>query len=150
VTNLSAVLLDPSRRPTVVTDLQTLVDQEVSDTGGVSGAVVKTGYATVKKIKPGIVQHAVDKMLPDVATALQPFYNDYRAQGGADFGSYLATRPAEAASALLAVTDNRAQSSSSDTMKKVYEKLRPQGQKNVEAALPRLGRLIDSHAAAGV
>ncbi|MBW0115816.1 DUF6918 family protein [Pseudonocardia abyssalis] len=148
--SLNDILLEPARRPTVVTDLQALVDQEVSDSGGVSGAVIKTGYATVKKVKPGIVSHAVDTLLPEVAVALQPFYDDYRASAGTDFGAYLSARPAQAATALLGVADSRAEQSSSDTLKKVYAKLRPQGQKNVEEALPRLGRLIDQHAGAGV
>lgn len=147
---LNTILLDPTRRPTVVTDLQTLVDAEVSDSGGVSGAVIKTGYATVKKVKPGIVTSAVDKMLPQFATALEPFYADYRASAGTDFGTYLAERPAEAANALLEVTDARAEKSNSDALKKVYGKLRPQGQRNVEEALPRLGRLIDQHAGAAL
>lgn len=147
---LNAILLDPARRPTVVTDLQTLVDQEVSDSGGVSGAVIKTGYATVKKVKPGIVTSAVDRMLPQFTAALEPFYADYRASAGGDFGAYLSARPAEAANALLGVTDARAERSSSDALRKVYGKLRPQGQRNVEEALPRLGRLIDQHASAAV
>lgn len=147
---LNHILLDPTRRPGVVTDLQTLVDAEVSDSGGVSGAVIKTGYATVKKVKPGIVTSAVDKMLPQFATALEPFYADYRATAGSDFGAYLAGRPSEAADALLGVTDARAEQSTSDALKKVYGKLRPQGRRNVEEALPRLGRLIDQHATAAV
>ncbi len=147
---LNAILLDPNRRPSVVTDLQTLVDAEVSDSGGVSGAVIKTGYATVKKVKPGIVTSAVNRMLPQFATALEAFYADYRASAGTDFGAYLSGRPAEAANALLGVTDARAEQSNSDALKKVYGKLRPQGQRNVEEALPRLGRLIDQHARAAV
>ncbi len=147
---LNTILLDPARRPTVIADLQTLVDQEVSDSGGVSGAVIKTGYAAAKKIKPGLVPSAVEKLLPDFATALQPFYADYRAQGGADFGAYLAARPDQAANALLSVTDSKAQESSSDGLRKAYSTMRPKGQKSVEQALPRLGRLIDRHASAAV
>ena len=144
---LSTILLDPARRPTVIADLQTLVDQEVSDSGGVSGALIKGGYATAKKIKPNLVPTAVEKLLPDFAHALEPFYADYRAQGGADFGSYLAGRPDQAANALLGVTDAKAQESSSDGLRKAYSTMRPKGQKSVEAALPRLGALIDRHAA---
>lgn len=145
---LNTILLDPARRPTVVADLQTLVDQEVSDSGGVSGAFIKTGYAAAKKIKPTLVPSAVEKLLPDFATALEPFYADYRARGGADFGSYLASRPSEAANALLGVTDAKAKETSSAGLRKAYDGLRPKGQKSVEEALPRLGRLIDKHAAA--
>lgn len=145
---LKEILLDSSRRPAVVSDFEGLVDAEVSDKGGVSGAVVKTGFAAVKKIKPGIIPAAVDTLLDDFAVALEPFYGDYRAQGGNDFGAYLAGRGDEAADALLSVTDARAEESSRDSIKKVYSKLRPNGKKNVEEALPRLGQLIDKHAAA--
>lgn len=144
---LKDILLDSSRRPAVVTDFETLVDAEVSDKGGVSGAVVKTGFAAVKKIKPGIIPSAVDTLLPDFVVALEPFYGDYRAKGGNDFGAYLSSRSDEASNALLSVTDSRAEKSSRDSIKKVYGKLRPNGKKNVEEALPRLGALVDKHAA---
>lgn len=143
---LSEILLDPARRPVVVTDLEELVDEEVSDSSGVSGAVVKTGYATVKKLKPGIVGSAVDRMLGEFSTALEPYYADYRSSADDDFGAYLAARPG-AADALLGVADARADRSESEGLKKVYAKLRPTGRKNVEHALPRLGRLIHKHAA---
>ncbi|GAA4550502.1 DUF6918 family protein [Amycolatopsis samaneae] len=144
---LKEILLDSSRRPAVVTDFETLVDSEVSDKGGVSGAVVKTGFAAVKKIKPGIVPSAVDSLLDEFADALEPFYGDFKAKGGNDFGTYLVGRSDEASDALLSVTDARAEQSSRDAIKKVYGKLRPNGKKNVEEALPRLGQLIDKHAA---
>ncbi|WP_037308737.1 DUF6918 family protein [Amycolatopsis orientalis] len=145
---LKEILLDSSRRPAVVSDFEGLVDAEVSDKGGVSGAVVKTGFAAVKKIKPGIIPSAVDALLDDFTVALEPFYGDYKAKGGNDFGAYLAGRGDEAADALLSVTDARAEKSSRDSIKKVYGKLRPNGKKNVEEALPRLGQLIDKHASA--
>ena len=144
---LKEILLDSSRRPTVVTDLETLVDAEVSDKGGVSGAVIKTGFAAVKKIKPGIIGSAVDSLLDEFTAKLEPFYADFKGQGGGDFGAYLSSRGDQAADALLAVTDARAEKSSRDSIKKVYGKLRPNGKKNVEEALPRLGQLIDKHAA---
>ncbi|HVV09135.1 DUF6918 family protein [Amycolatopsis sp.] len=144
---LKEILLDSSRRPAVVTDLNTLVDEEVADKGGVSGAVIKTGFAAVKKIKPGIIGSAVDSLLDDFTATLEPFYADFKAQGGGDFGAYLSGRGDQAADALLSVTDARAERSSRDSIKKVYSKLRPNGKKNVEEALPRLGQLINKHAA---
>lgn len=144
---LKEILLDSSRRPAVVSDLENLVDQEVSDKSGVSGAVIKTGFAAVKKIKPGIIGSAVDSLLDDFAATLEPFYADFKGKGGGDFGAYLSSRGSEAADALLSVTDARAEKSTRDSIKKVYNKLRPNGKKNVEEALPRLGQLIDKHAA---
>lgn len=144
---LKAILLDDTRRPAVVADLDVLVNAEVSDKSGVSGAVVKTGFAAVKKIKPGIVPSAVDSLLDDFALALEPFYGDYKAKGENDFGAYLTGRSDEASDALLTVTDARAEKSSRDSIKGMYSKLRGSAKKNVEEALPRLGQLVDKHAA---
>jgi hypothetical protein len=143
---LKEILLDSSRRPTVVADLQTLIDEEVAAKSGVSGTVIKTGYAAVKKIKPGIIGAAVESLLDEFVAALEPIYADFKASGASDFGTYLPTRP-DAADALLSVTDARAEKSDRDSIKKVYGKLRPKGKENVEEALPRLGKLIDKHAA---
>ncbi|EHY89691.1 DUF6918 family protein [Saccharomonospora azurea] len=143
---LKEILLDSSRRPTVVADLQTLIDEEVAAKSGVSGTVIKTGYAAVKKIKPGIIGAAVESLLDEFVAALEPIYADFKASGAAEFGTYLPTRP-DAADALLSVTDARSEKSDRDSIKKVYSKLRPKGKENVEEALPRLGKLIDKHAA---
>lgn len=144
---LKQILLDSDRRPNVVTDMQNLVDQEVDDKSGVSGTVVKTGYSAVKKIKPGIIGSAVDSLLDEFVAALEPFYADFKAAGAGQFADYLPGRGDEAADALLSVTDARAERSSRDSIKKVYSKLRPNGKKNVQEALPRLGAVIDRHAA---
>lgn len=144
---LSDILLDPDRRLTVISDLQRLIDSEVSAKSGVSGAVVKTGYAAIKKVKPGIIPSAVGSMLPGFSAALEPFYADHHAAGSTDFGAYLDGRSDEASAALLVVTDARVARTTRESIKKVYGKLRPNAKKNVAAALPRLGALIDNYAA---
>lgn len=146
-TTLKEILLDPTRRPAVVGDLQTLIDSEVSGKSGVGGAVVKTGYAAVKKIKPGIIPSALSSLLDDFSAALEPFYDAHLTAGGSDFGTYLSSRSDPASDALIDVTDTRVARSSRDGIKKIYGKLRPNAKKNVVEALPRLGRLIDRYAA---
>ena len=144
---LKASLLDSDRRPQVVTDLVDFVDREVAGKSGLSGGIIKTGYAAVKKVKPGFIRHAVDSMLDDFTDALEPYWAAYRAQPAAGgFGAYLAGRPQEVSNALLAVTDRRAERSSRGSVTSVYGKLRPKGQDNVIEALPRLGELVERHA----
>ncbi|HST67051.1 MAG TPA: hypothetical protein VLM05_17870 [Mycobacteriales bacterium] len=144
---LKASLLDSDRRGQVVTDLTEFVDREVAGKSGLSGGIIKTGYAAVKKVKPGMIRHAVDSMLDDFTDALEPYWAAYRTQPGAGgFGGYLAGRPQEVSNALLAVTDRRAQRSSRGSVTSVYGKLRPKGQDNVIDALPRLGELVERHA----
>ena len=143
---LKASLLDADRRPAVVTDLQALVDQEVADKSGLSGGFIKTGYAAVKKIKPGIVRSAINSLLEEFVEALEPYWIAYRTQPTQGFGAYLAGRPQEVSQALLAVTDRKAERTDKASVTSVYTKLRPKGQENVIAALPRLGDLIERHA----
>jgi hypothetical protein len=143
---LKASLLDADRRGAVVTDLQDFVDQEVAGKGGLSGGIIKTGYAAVKKVRPGIIRSAIDSMLDEFAAALEPYWVGYRSQPVPGFGAYLAGRPYEVAQALLAVTDRRAQRSSRAAVTNVYGKLRPKGEQNVIEALPRLGDVVERHA----
>lgn len=145
-TTLKATLLDSDRRPAVIADLQVLVDQEVADKGGLSGGIIKTGYAAVKKVKSDLVETALDKMLDDFVNTLEPYWAFHQTQPSSDFGSYLAERPEEVSNALLAVTDRRAERSSREAVKSVYNKLRPKAQENVIEALPRLGRTLEKHA----
>ncbi|GAA4942872.1 hypothetical protein EV188_105179 [Actinomycetospora succinea] len=145
---LKARLLDSDRRSAVVDDLQGLVDSEVANKSGLSGGVVKTGYAGVKKVKPGIIREALDKMLDEFVEQLEPFWATYTTEAAGDFGTFLGTRPQEASEALLAVTDRRAERSSRAAITSIYSKLRPKAQDNVIEALPGLGAVIEKHARA--
>ena len=139
---LKASLLDSDRRSAVVADLQDFVDREVAGKGGLSGGVVKTGYAAVKRVRPGIIRSAIDSMLDEFVTALEPHWAAYQSQPVPGFGAFLAGRPHEVAQSLLAVTARLDRSA----VTSVYGKLRPKGEQNVIEALPRLGDLVERHA----
>lgn len=143
--SLSATLLADDVRPAVVTDLVEVVREEVSDKKGLSGAAVKTAYAAATRVMPDLVQRGVTSLLPAFAAALDPFWDDFSAAGGGDFGTYLAGRGPAASAALLAVTDARVQASSREPLKKAYAALRGKASNHVEAALPRLGRAVQKH-----
>ena len=143
---LQEILLTPDNRPKVVADCQTLIDQEVSDKGGISGTAIKLAYKTVTAFASGIIHDTVDTLLPDFTAQLEPYYADFKAEGGSEFGDYLAKRGGEVSEALLSVTDARAASSQRAPIKKAYSTVRPSGIKSVEAALPRLGALIQKYA----
>ena len=145
---LKARLLDSDRRGAVIDDLNALVDSEVARKSGLSGGVVKAGYAGLKKVKPGIVPEAIDRMLDEFVDQLEPFWTAFGTETGGDFGIFLAARPQEASEALLAVTDRRAARSSRAAITSIYSKLRPKAQQNVIEALPGLGAVIEKHARA--
>jgi hypothetical protein len=58
---------------------------------------------------------------------------------------YFAQNTGAVAEALLAVTDSRAQSSEHSSVKGAYGKLRGSARKNVEGAVPGLGKIIEKY-----
>jgi hypothetical protein len=145
---LIEILLAPERRQTIVSELQTLVDDEVSAKGGMSGFAVKGSFAVVKRFKSGFIPHAINQMLPEFAHKLQPYYAKYDPARDGSLSDYLVANASAVSDVLLQVADGRARKSGHETVKKAYQKLRPQAKKHVEHALPALGNLIERHARA--
>lgn len=143
---LQEMLLAPDVKPQFVTDCQALVDSELASKSGVSGAAMKTAYKAVTAFAPGYYQQTLTGMLPDLTAQLEPFWADFTASGGAEFGDYLAKRGDEVSEALLAVTDNMAQISGRAAIVKAYKLVRGSAGKNLEAALPALGALVQRYA----
>jgi hypothetical protein len=143
--SLTETLTSETRKAAVVDDCCALIDAEVADKGGISGLAIKAGYSAVKGIKPGFIRHVVNELLPEFASALDPLYQEAR-RGGKPLSAHFSSNAPRAADALLAITDAKVQHSKVGLIKGTYEKLRGSAKKNVEAAVPRLGRLIEKHA----
>jgi hypothetical protein len=139
--------LVPGNRPKVVSDCVSLVQEEVDSKGGLSGLAIKAAYAVVKAVKPGFISEAVDHMLDDFVDKLEPFWSDAQAKNE-PVGALMNARAGQVADSLLSISDARAARAKNQGVKKAYEKLRPTGKKNVEAAVPRLGRLIAKYTSA--
>ena len=144
---LKDILLVPGNRPKVIADCGKLIEEEVDSKGGLTGLAVKAAFAVVKAVKPGFVSEAVDHMLDDFVERLEPFWAEAQSKNE-PVGSLMNARAGAVSDALLAISDGRAAKSQNQTLKKAYEKLRPTGKKHVEAAVPRIGRLIAKHASA--
>ena len=137
-------LLAGEKKELVVDDCCSLIDAEVKDKGGISGLAIKAGYGAVKGVKPGFVRAVVLDLLPEFAKALDPVWQDAK-KDGQPVGPYFSANTARVADALLAITDAKAQRAKSAVVKGTYEKLRSSAKKNVEAAAPRLGKMIEKH-----
>ncbi len=142
---LQETLLTPENRPRVIDDCQALIEQQVSDVSGISGAAVKIAYKTVSTFMPGYVRHTVESLVPEMVDKLEPFWADFRASGGAEFGDYLAKRGDEVSEALLSITDEHGANSDKATVVKAYNKVRPSAAKHVTAALPNVGALVQKY-----
>jgi hypothetical protein len=142
---LHEVLLAPATQPAVVADGLTLIEQEVASKSGVSGTATKLAYKTANTFASGYLQHTVESLLPDLVTELEPFWADYTASGAAGFGDYLAKRSDEVSEALLSVSDARAEISSRPVIIKAYRTVRGGAAKNITAALPAVGALVEKY-----
>ncbi|MCW2931433.1 MAG: hypothetical protein JWM19_2395 [Actinomycetia bacterium] len=143
---LHDILTAPETMPNVVKDGIALVDGQVSDKSGISGAAIKLAYKAVTTFSPDHIEYMVFTLLPQMAEKLQPYWDDFRADGGGVFGDYLAKRGEEASEALLAITDARAEGSGHPVIVKAYKSVRGSAAKNVQAALPDLGALVQKYA----
>jgi hypothetical protein len=141
--SLGDVINDPTKKPAIVADCCTLIDEEVSSKGGLSGLAVKAGYAAVKGVKPGFVREVVEKLLPEFATHLDPMWEEGKKTGNAT--AFFQSNRSRVADALLAVTDEKSSHAKSAVVRGTYEKLRGSAKKNVEEAVPRLARLLTKH-----
>jgi hypothetical protein len=142
--SLSETLTSEPKKNAVVEDALQLIDAEVADKGGLSGLTIKAGYGVVKGIKPGFIKHVVTDLLPEFAQALDPIYQESKTKS-TPVGEYFVTNQARVADALLAITDEKAKKSKSGAVKSAYDKLRNSAKKNVEQAVPRLGKMIEKH-----
>jgi hypothetical protein len=142
--SLVDALTGEEKKKEVVKACVELIDSEVKDKGGISGLAIKAGYGTVKGIKPGFVEKAVEDLLPEFAKALDPIYADAKSQNK-PAGDFFASHSERVADALLAITDAKAAKAKSGVAKSAYDKLRGSAKKNVEQAVPRLGKLIEKY-----
>ncbi len=143
--SLSQALTDEAKKPTIIADCLQLIDDEVKDKRGLSGAAIKAGYKAVKGIKPGFIQNVVEGLLPEFAEGLDPIHAEAVAKGQ-DVTSYFDAHSDRVADALLNITDAKAAKSTNGLVKGTYKRLRGSAKKNVEAAVPRLAKLIETHA----
>ena len=144
--SLVDALTDEARKKDVIRSCCDLIDAEVKDKGGISGLAIKAGYGTVKGIKPGFIEKAVEDLLPEFAKALDPIYADAKSQDK-PVGDFFSANASRVADALLAITDAKAARAKSGVAKGAYEKLRGSAKKNVEQAVPRLGKLVEQYGA---
>ncbi len=145
--SLQEILLAPAIRPAVIDDCLALIDQEVSDKSGVSGTAIKLAYKTAKALTPGYLRKTMKSVLPGIVDQLAPYWVDFGASGGSDFGDYLAKRGPEVSESVLSVSDAQAAKSERPTIIKAYQSVRGNAASHVEAALPRVGQLVQKYAA---
>ena len=145
MSTLAEVLLASENRAAVIADCCTVIDQEVGDKKGLTGLAVKGAFKAVKTFNPNIIESVIDVLLDDFVAQLSPTYENFTSSNETDLERYCIQHNQQIANALLAITDRRADKSKIKVLVKAYGKLRPQGEKHVKEAVPRIAALLVKH-----
>lgn len=144
MTTLREKLTSPDTKPSVVADLGTLIEQEVSGLGGLTGVAAKTAFSAAKAKEPNIAQRAAGGYLGALADALDPFWTQFQSAGGGDFGAYLKQNETEVTASLQQVMD--AEAPASGGQRAMYDRFKGQAVKILTGALPKIGALVQQYA----
>jgi hypothetical protein len=140
---LSDVLNDPNKEASVVADCVKLIDEQVAAKSGISGLGFKAAYGTVKGVKPGYIDGAIERLLPEAFNALDSIWSEGLQTG--DPVGFLSQNRSRAADALLSITDARIEKTSNGIVRGTYNKFRNSAKTDVEEAIPGLAKIIDNH-----
>jgi hypothetical protein len=143
---LSDILATDGARQQIAADCRALVEQELSAKSGMAAGALKVAYKVVTTVAPNYYQNTVERMIPELLPRLQPFWADFHAAGGGQFGDYLVKRGDEVSESVLGVTDAMAQRSERGTLVKAYHAVRDGAGKHIQAALPAVGALVEKYA----
>jgi hypothetical protein len=140
---LSETINEPGRKDSLVAACVQLMDEQVATKGGLSGLAIKAAYGVVKGVGPSYIPGAIERLLPAVLTALNDLWDEGLQMG--DPVEHLSKNQACTADAILSITDTRIEKSKNGIVRASYSKLRKSVKGDVEAAVPDLAKIINSH-----
>jgi hypothetical protein len=140
---LSDKIQDKTIRENIVADVAKLMDEQVAAKGGFSGMALKAAYGVVKGVGAGYIPGALGRILPDAFAALDPIWAEGQAVG--DPVAHLSQNRQRAADNLLSVTDARIAKTDNGIVRSSYNKLRNSVKGDIEAAVPGLAKIIETH-----
>lgn len=138
---LEQILLAGPRKDAVIADFVRLMEDFVANRGGLKGIGMRAGLKMLQAAKPGILDRATAKMLPEFLRALDPLHEKFVAAKEKDFAAFLQKNEKAAAAALMKVADNRAAGASS-TVQGYYDKFRGGADGDVQKIVAPLGKLV--------
>ena len=131
-----------SQRPAVVSALTNVAHSVIESTGGITGMALKGGLKAATAVRDDI-----DTLLPDLAAALEPYWNTYSAGGFAgSFGAYLAENSSSVTADLAAIADGYVEGHDIGALKKLYTSARNKGLEVLGKHLGELGDTLEKFA----
>ena len=141
---LADILLAEDYRDTVVAQITQVVEDQIAQRKGLSGAGIRTALKMAKANRPDILPVVINRLLPDFCNALEPYFQQFQASDETDFQRFVTRQEDEIQEAMLSVTDARAEQSQNKTFKKMYRQLRGTAGQEVRAILPKLSALVQA------
>lgn len=141
--SLSDKIQEPAIKASIADDCVVLLDEQVSSKNGISGLTVKTAYRALKGIGPTYVPRALQRLLPRALDALEPLWEQGLEKG--EPVEFMSSNRAEAADALLTMTDGIVSNSKNKIVVAAYKQVRKSLKGDVEAAVPGLAEIIERH-----
>lgn len=141
---LSEKIQNDAVRASIADDCAKLIDQQVAAKGGLAGIAMKTAYGVIKGIGASYISGAISRLLPDTCKAIDPIWQEGTEAG--DPVKYLSENSDRTADSILSVTDARIETTNNGVVSATYKKLRKSVKNDVEAAVPGLAQIINSHA----
>lgn len=140
--SLKHAIEDPATFAAATRECVALIESEVAQKSGLSGMAIKAGFATLRGLRPGFLEHVVEGLLPEFAEAIDPIANE--APSG-DVVRHLTSSSGRVSDALLAITDAKAERSQNRAAKTAYARLRGSAKGHVEAVVPKLAVLVERY-----
>ncbi|MBN9644314.1 DUF6918 family protein [Corynebacterium mendelii] len=136
-------------RSRLAEELAALTTDTIAGYSGITGTAIKATIGSVEKAQPGTVKKGINRMIPDMADALQGFWDSYRANPTAarSFGDYLGKREDEVAAHLVAEADKQSDQLDNAPLKALYGRLRAKAPKYLRPAIGPMGDLVEKYAA---
>jgi len=110
---------------------------------GLSAIAAGIGFDTIQRIRPGLLQKHVYALLPDLASAVEPFWLDGLDSGRVE--QHFENNDMAIADALIGVVDDYVDQATDRQQISIYKQLRGNAPKRIAEQMPRLARFIDRH-----
>ena len=140
---MKTTLLGP-QRPDIVEALSDLATTTVDSTSGLTGMALKSVLKAATAVREDIVPHVIDRILPDLADALDPYWRTYSAGVSAEtFGAYLHENAEPVSADLARIADAYAKDNAPASLHRVYTSARNKGVEVLKKHLEQLGNTLE-------
>lgn len=142
MSDIADILLAEATRAKLVDDLTALAKKTIAEKKGVKATLVRASVKTLNGIKPNFLHKMMNKLSPDVVSAVTPYIEKWDKAG--PLGDiFVANKDAVTESLLKAIDDRTSQSR--NIVQSTYRKIRGSVGAYIMDTLPEFGDIFTKH-----